>query len=403
LRTFNLCERLYTRDKGLAIRSKKHLSAAGIAVFPKETRMCSEVGNHKSEIDTPALLIDLDAMERNLARMADFMDGKTAHIRPHVKLHRATPILAHKQIAAGGVGLTCAKLAEAELLGAAGFTDILIANQIVGAQKIRRLVNLAAYTDVIVAVDHPDNVRALSEAAAARGVTLRVLVEVDIGHHRCGVPPFTPVLELARLVHESPGLRFMGLMGYDGHLTLKVTPEERALKALESARLLVETRHNVEASGLPVPIVSASGTFTYRYASQVEGITEIQAGTYLLMDTTFRDKGVTEFELALSVIGTVTSRPSPTLAILDIGRKAMDTGWGMPQVKSHPGATMTSMSQEHGRMDVSGVENPPHIGDQVELWAADCNCTINLYDRFYAMRGEIVEAVWEIPGRGAST
>jgi D-serine deaminase-like pyridoxal phosphate-dependent protein len=361
-----------------------------------------DVGLHKSEIDTPALLIDLDAMERNLTRMAEFFRGKSAKVRPHVKLHRATPILAHKQIAAGGVGLTCAKLAEAELLAASGFTDILIANQIVSVPKIRRLVNLAAYTDVIVGVDHADNVRALSEAATTRGVTLRVLVEVDIGHHRCGVAPFAPVLDLARLAHESPGLRFMGLMGYDGHLTLKVTPEERALKSVESARLLVDMRRFVEAAGLPVEIVSASGTFTYRYATQVEGITEIQAGTYLLMDTTFRDKGVTEFDLALSVIGTVTSRPSPTLAIIDIGRKSIETGWGMPEVKSHPDAVITSMSQEHGRMDVSAVENPPSIGDQVELWAADCNCTINLYDRFHAMRGDIVEAVWDIPGRGAS-
>jgi D-serine deaminase-like pyridoxal phosphate-dependent protein len=362
-----------------------------------------DIGIHKSEIDTPALLIDLDAMERNLAHMGEFFRGTSVHLRPHVKLHRATPILAHKQIAAGGVGVTCAKLAEAELLAASGFRDILIANQIVSLPKVRRLVNLAAYTDVIVGVDHTDNVRSLSDAAVARGVVLRVLVEVDIGHHRCGVPPFAPALDLARHVTAAPGLRFMGLMGYDGHLTLKVTPEDRAVRALESAQLLVDTRHFIEAAGLPIEIVSASGTFTYRYATQVEGITEIQAGTYLLMDTTFRDKGVTEFELAMSLIGTVTSRPSPTLTIIDIGRKAVETGWGMPQVKSHPGAVITSMSQEHGRMDVSNAVAPPRIGEQVELWVADCNCTINLYDRFYAMRGDIVEAVWDIPGRGAST
>jgi D-serine deaminase-like pyridoxal phosphate-dependent protein len=366
-----------------------------------------EVGLHKSEIDTPALLIDLDVMEQNLARMSEFFRGVSAVLRPHVKLHHATPILAHKQIAAGGVGLTCAKLSEAELLAAAGFTDILIANQIVGERKIRRLVNLAAYTEVMVAVDHPENVRALSAAATTRGVTLRVLVEVNIGHNRCGVAPFEPALELSRLVHESPGLRYLGLMGYDGHLTLKVTPEERAAKAPETARLLAETRAYIEAAGLPVTIVSASGTFTYRYAAQIPGITEIQAGTYLLMDTAFQEKGVTEFGCALTVLGTVTSRPSypgaENLAIIDVGRKAIDTGWALPQVKTPAGGVIKSLSQEHGRLDVSGVSTPPQLGDRVELSPSDCNCTINLYDRFYAMRGDIVEAVWDIPGRGAST
>jgi D-serine deaminase-like pyridoxal phosphate-dependent protein len=345
-------------------------------------------------------------MERNLAKMAAYFADTDVVLRPHVKLHKATPVLAHKQLAAGGVGVTCAKLGEAERMAAAGIRDILIANQIVGTRKITRLVNLAAHADVMVAVDTAENVEMLSNAAAAKGVKLGVLVEVNIGHNRAGVPPLEGALSLAHCVHEAAGLRLRGIMGYDGHCTVKVALEERGEKSLAANRLLVETRRCLEAAGLPVEIVSAGGTFTYQYAATLPGITEIQAGTYLLMDTTFRDKGV-DFECALSVLGTVTSRPTypgaETLAIIDVGRKAIDTGWGLPQVRAPHGATVVSMSQEHGRVHLEGESRALRVGDTIELWASDANTTINLYDCFYAMRGDTVEAVWEIPGHGVST
>lgn len=365
-----------------------------------------EIGLHKRDLDTPALLIDLDVMEQNLATMAAFTARGKANVRPHVKLHKATPVLAYKQLAAGGVGVTCAKLGEAEVMAQAGIRDILIANQIVGKRKIARLVSLASYSDVMVGVDNYDNVAEISAAASAAGVQVRVLVEINIGHNRCGVAP-SDALELAQTVAASPGLRFMGLMAYDGHLTLKVEPAEREVKSIAANRLLVETRRHLEAAGLPIEVVSASGTFTYRYATQVEGITEFQAGTYLLMDTTFRAHGITEFGLALSVLGTIISRPThggaDNLAIIDVGRKTMDTGWGVPSVKNPADASVTSMSQEHGRMVLDESSKHLKVGDQVELWVSDCNTTINLYDKFYALRGDIVEAVWDIPGRGAST
>lgn len=366
-----------------------------------------EVGLHKYDLDTPALLIDLPAMEKNLRVMAEFFKGTGVNLRPHVKLHKATPILARMQVEAGGVGLTCAKLSEAELLAASGFKDILIANEIAGQRKIERLVNLAAYTDVMVAVDNYQNLKQLSEAAQARGVELRVLVEVNIGHDRCGVDPFQPALDLSRAVHEAPGLKYAGLMGYDGHCTLRVTAAEREECARQANRLLVETRRFIEDAGLEVGIVSASGTFTYRYASQIEGITEIQAGTYLFSDTAFRDAGVEEFDCALTVLATVSSRPGwvggEDLAILDIGRKTIDTFLGLPEVKCPEGATLIGLSQEHGRMKVTGPARSLRPGDKVEVWVRDANGTINLYDHFYAIRDDIVEAVWDIPGRGRST
>jgi D-serine deaminase-like pyridoxal phosphate-dependent protein len=366
-----------------------------------------EVGLHYTELDTPALLLDLPTMEANLEKMATYFRDSVVALRPHVKLHKATPALAHRQLAAGAIGLTCAKLSEAEVLAAAGIKDILIANQVVGARKIQRLVNLAAYTNVIVAVDDVDNVRDLSRAAETRNVKLRVLVEVDIGNARCGVEPCDPALRLSQIVQGAPGLIYMGLMGYDGHLTFQVEPEEREQLAIEANSRLVETRRFIESAGLEVPIVSASGTFTYKYVAKLNGITEVQAGTYLLMDTAFREKGVTEFGCALSVLATVISRPrrpgAENLAIIDIGRKGIDTIYGFPEVKRPAGATLFSMPQEHSRLRLDGDSNTIRIGDKVELWVRDANGTVNLYDKFYAIRNGIVEAVWDIPGRGKTT
>jgi D-serine deaminase-like pyridoxal phosphate-dependent protein len=258
-----------------------------------------------------------------------------------------------------------------------------------------------------VAVDSHENVAELSHAAQARGVLIRALVEVNIGHKRCGVAPFEPVLALARAVHEAPGLKFMGLMGYDGHCTLKVAESEREACSREANALLVRTREYVENAGLPVEIVSAGGTFTYRVAAEMKGITEVQAGTYLLMDTTFQQHGVRDFECTLTVLATVISRPAwaenNDLAIIDLGRKGLDAYLGLPEVKRPQGATVFSLSQEHGRVRLEGAARDLRVGDKIELWVPNANDTINLYDRFYAIRDGAVEAVWEIPGRGKIT
>jgi D-serine deaminase-like pyridoxal phosphate-dependent protein len=367
----------------------------------------SQVGLHKNELDTPALILDLDVMQRNVRYMRDYFRYSSVKLRPHVKLHRATPELAFRQMTEGTNGLTCSKLGEAEILVAAGIKDVLIANQIVGTRKIQRLMNLASQAKMMVAVDNAQNILELSKAARANSVTLRVLVEVNIGHNRCGVAPYAPALTLAKLITGCANLQFAGLMAYDGHCTIKIDSDKREAKSLEANRLLVETRQLIESAGIPVAIVSASGTFTYRYATKLDGITEIQAGTYLLMDTMFREKGVTEFECALSVLATVTSRPSyegaEMLAIIDVGRKSIETGWGLPEVLYPSCASIASMSQEHGRLHLTENSEPLQVGDKVELAVRDASNTINLYDQFYVVRGGIVEAVWTIPGRGRST
>src|SRR4051794_7723780 len=183
----------------------------------------AQIGWHKSQIETPALLLDLTALERNLQRMIAFTTAKGVNLRPHVKSHKGATQLAHLQLQAGAIGVTCAKLSDAEAIAASGIQDILIANEIVDPHKIKRLVLLAKRCAVKVTVDNPINVEALSHAAEEIGVKLGVLVEVNIGHNRCGVAPFAPTLELVRQVMQSPGLRFVGLMGYDGHCTTKVS------------------------------------------------------------------------------------------------------------------------------------------------------------------------------------
>lgn len=346
-------------------------------------------------------------MERNLQRMANFLASKNIRLRPHVKLYRATPELVRLQIEAGATGMTCAKLSEAEVLAASGIQDILIANQIVGPTKIDRLVKLAEICDIKVAVDSLENVAVLSQVAQAHGVTIGVLVEVNIGHNRCGVAPFEPAFALANSTLKMPGLKFMGLMGYDGHCTLKVAESEREALSREANALLARVRKFVEDAGIEVGIVSGSGTFTYRFASEIEGLTEIQAGTYLLMDTAFRDHGVREFECTLSVLATVISRPSYPgangLAIVDVGRKSISPQLGLPEMKNPGGAWVRSLSDEHGRVFLGDAAGSVSVGDKIELWVRDANGTINQFDRFYVIRDGVVEAIWQIPLCGRNT
>jgi D-serine deaminase-like pyridoxal phosphate-dependent protein len=364
---------------------------------------------HKLELDTPALLVELGALERNLQRMADFVAVRGLRLRPHAKIYRATPELAWRQLEAGAIGITCAKLAEAEVLAAAGVGDILIANQVVGARKVERLLALAKVCDVKVAVDSPENAAELAQAARSQGVRLGVLLEVNIGHNRCGVAPGAPALQLAQFILRQPGLQLRGLMGYDGHCTARIPASAREALSIQANTLLAGTRQTLADAGIPVEIVSGSGTVTYRYASQVAGLTEIQAGTYLLMDTAFRESGVEEFELTLSVLATVISRPSypgaEDLAIIDTGRKSISPQLGLPEVKTPPGAQVFSLSDEHGRVRLAGeaAASPPRIGDKIELWVRDANGTINQFDRFYAIRAEQVEAIWPIPAGERST
>jgi D-serine deaminase-like pyridoxal phosphate-dependent protein len=351
-----------------------------------------------AEIDTPALLLDADALQANLQTMASFFASRHCKLRPHFKSHKCTTI-ARMQMNAGAVGITCAKLGEAEVVADAGIHNILIANEIVGPLKIRRLTELCRRAAPMVAVDSADNVRMLSEGALSAGVSLGVLVEVDVGMGRCGVASGQPALELARQVVSSAGLRFEGLQGYEGHCVDLRDEKERIEQTRQSLELLVGARGLIERNGLPVHIVSGGGTGTYTITGDCEGVDEVQAGSYAAMDWWYGDIRP-EFRQAMSVLATVISRPNPTLVIIDVGRKGIGAEWGAPRVKNVPGSQVVSYgSEEHMKIGVP-EDSTLQVGDRLEIIPSHGCTTSNLYSEFIVHRNGMVTDRWPIEGRG---
>jgi D-serine deaminase-like pyridoxal phosphate-dependent protein len=359
------------------------------------------VGVSKWELDTPALLLDLDAMERNLNFMADFCREKSCNLRPHIKTHK-TPYLAHRQIEVGAIGITCQKLEEAELFSACGFEDILLTYEVVAPRKIRRLVELAKRTRVIGCVDDEKNVLDLSHAAQAAGAELSLLVEVNVGQNRCGVEPGRPSLDLARKVIAAPALRFRGLLGYAGFLMGEEDRTKRESGARQATGHLVASRELLEGEGIEVEICSAGGTGTYNIDAGFPGVTEIQPGSYLTMDAKYH-RVVPEFECALTALTTVVSRPAKDRAILDVGSKSITPDYdrfGIPEARDLDGLLLSALHEEHG---LARLENPSRDlrpGDVLELIPGHGCSTLSLHDRLYGVRGETVEAIWPIAARG---
>jgi len=356
-------------------------------------------GDPYLDLDTPALLLDLDAFQRNLDTMARFFAGKNASLRPHAKTHKC-PEIARRQLEAGAIGITCAKVGEAEVMAQAGIRDILIANEVVGSTKIDRLTDLARDCAMMVAVDDPANVVALSQACRAKGVSLRVLVEVDIGMHRCGVEPGAAALGLAQKVADAPNLELAGLMGYEGHLVSIVDPEERRSRVLEALTPLQETRDLLEQNGLPVSIVSGGGTGTYDISGAYPPMTEIEAGSYVFMDASYV-KVRPEFETALTILSSVVSRPAPERVVTDAGLKTIATDHGLPVLIGIPGASLRRLSEEHGLLELAepnAVQLRP--GDKLRLIPGHCCTTANLYDNLHVIRDNTLVDIWPITARG---
>ena len=349
------------------------------------------------EIDTPALLVDLDALEHNIAAMAGHFAGTDKTLRPHTKSHK-TPAIAHRQLAAGARGVTCAKLGEAEVMADAGIDDILIANEVVGPRKIERLMRLAARCDIMVAADDPTALQRLQEAAAAADVRPRLLLEVNIGHDRCGLPPGPDPLALARQAEEASHLRFCGLMGYEGHVVDLEDREDRESGARQCIQRLVDARADLEAAGLEVRICSASGTGDYYISTGFSGVTEVQAGSYALMDAAYArlDLG---FRNALTVLTTVVSRPSAGQVVTDAGLKSVTPEHGMPLVKGRPDLECHALSEEHGRLRAEG-DPRLEAGDLLEFVPGHGCTTVNLHDPLYAARGGLLEEIWPVAARG---
>lgn len=358
----------------------------------------SPIGISKWDLDTPALLVDLDLMENNMRLMAERCKSNNLAWRPHSKGHK-TPAIAHKQIQAGALGITCAKLGEAEIMAAAGIQDILVANQVVGTQKVTRLAHLQRQASVMVAVDDPYHIQTIAEAAQKAGTEVPILIEVNIGMNRCGIEPGQPALELAQRVEKTTGIRFAGIMGYEGHAMAMPDPEKE--KACRKAiALLLETRTLIEKSGLKVDIVSAGGTGTLAFTPELPGITEIQAGGGIFMDTYYaNDLNVKGLDQALTILTTVISHRAPERAVADAGRKTTSNQFSMPEVKDRAGITVTGLSAEHAALKLESSADPIHVGDKLELISGYSDMTVFLHDKLYGIRNDHVEVVWDILAR----
>ena len=365
-------------------------------------RQTAFIGMDKNEIDTPALLIDLDALESNIKTMSEYFKEINTNLRPHFKAHKSTAI-AHMQMAAGAIGITCAKLGEAEVLAEAGIKDILIANQIVGPLKIARLVNLAKHTDMMVAVDSQENVKAISEAAIEKGVRIRVLVEVDVGMERCGVISKEQALDLARFCNDSKGIQFCGLMGFEGGVVEIAEREERVRRGNLCMDRLEETKNYLEANGIDIEIMSGGGSGTHDIAGPRKFMTEIQAGTYVFMDSKYLAvEGMEKkFKPALTVLTTVISRPAPDRLHTDCGRKSASKDFGIPQPLNIDGLEQRGLSEEHGNCRVHKPLDLK-IGDKFELLPTHSCTTVNLHDYYYGIRNGKLEVIWKVSARGKS-
>jgi len=359
--------------------------------------VASLIGQPYSVLDTPALIVDLDKLEANIATMARTFREAGVSWRPHTKGIKI-PALAHKLIAAGAIGVTCAKVSEAEVMACAGIPDILIANQIVGPLKVSRLVALCRHADPIVLVDNPENVRELDAAARQKGVRLRVLVEVDTGAQRCGVGPGEAVVALAREVAACLGLRFCGLQTWESTV-LRLPPAEKPPEVERALASVLRSATACRQAGLPVDIISVGGSADYWLSCRVKGVTEIEAGGGIFGDRYYQAQGVPH-ESALSVLATVISRPSPTRIVTDAGVKAMSTDHHAAPAPRLPGVKSTRLNSEHGIIELEEPSTSPRLGEKIQWEVGYSDFTVHLHETMYGIRGGRIETVWPVQGRG---
>ena len=365
----------------------------------------AEPGMREEEIDTPALLIDLDAFEANLDRMAALLQPTGARLRAHAKTHKS-PVIAALQIARGAVGQCVQKVAEAEQLAWGGVPDILVSNEVVGGQKLARLCALARITKVAVCADDPAQVSALEAAAADASIRLPVLVEIDVGAGRCGVAPGPDAVALAERIAGSKHLIFGGLQAYHGSAQHRRTPAERHEligKAVDASRRTVE---QLRQQGLECAIVGGAGTGTFEIESASGVYNEIQAGSYVFMDADYarnlNEAGapVSTFRHSLFVLSTVMSASRPGVAVLDAGLKALAVDSGLPLVWQRPDLRYVSASDEHGKLEVGSETAAPKLGQKLRLVPGHCDPTVDRYDWYVGVRGGRVECLWPIAAHG---
>ena len=363
------------------------------------------VGMPVEEVETPALLIELDAFERNLETLAAELNTAGVRLRPHAKTHKS-PVVTLKQMALGAVGACCQTVFEAETLVRGGVGDVLVTNQIVGRQKIVRLAFLAEQASIGVCVDNAVNVAALSDACVTAGTVVNVLVEIDVGCRRCGVPPGQPALELARQVQAAPGLHLGGVQAYHGSAQHIRDYAERGIAISSAAELTNTTVELFLANGLSVDTVAGAGTGSYPFEVASGVYNELQCGSYVFMDADYaRNHGdgggaFDKFAHSLFVLTSVISTPETGRVVIDAGLKAHSMDSGMPDVHGMRDVSFFGPSDEHGNLDLSASNRRFNLGDKLKLIPGHCDPTVNLYDWYVVVRDDRVVAVWPIAARG---
>jgi len=357
----------------------------------------SAIGRPRHDLVTPALILDLDVARRNIAAMAEYMRTVPAKLRPHIKVHKS-PELARMQMEAGeALGLTTATVWEAVVMVRGGIDDILIANEVVGEEKVKALAELARDARINVAIDDAHNAEELSAAALKAGSTLGVLIDLDVGMERCGVRTKEEALRLAEHVSKLRGLRLEGMMGYEGHCMLEPDPVLRVQKAHAAMDKLMDAVDHLSQAGFESKVISGGGTGTYNITGAQPRLTELQAGSYVVMDA-FHAQLVPGFPVALTVLGTVISRQGHRV-VFDTGRKVIGSELGLPRLKDVP-STTAGIAEEHLLVDVD-PGYPLKVGDLVEVISGYGPTTVNLHDVYYVVQNDVVTEVWPIRARGA--
>ncbi|MBA3888466.1 MAG: DSD1 family PLP-dependent enzyme [Acidobacteria bacterium] len=366
----------------------------------------------RDDIPTPALVLDLDAFEANVAKMAGFLKGRQRGFRPHGKTHKC-PEVGRALTEAGASGHCAAKLSEAEVFAAHGLSGLLVTTAVIGKPKIVRAIRLAAEKpDTIFAVDDPGHVRDLNDAAGAHGgrPTPRLNLAIDLLIGRTGIEMGDPALRLAQLIDTLPHVRLAGLQSYDGGASHTTGFEKRKARSIESMGRTVHTRRLIEQSGIECAMVSGGSTGTYNIDSDVEGVTELQPGSFVFMDLDYNRIGgqdgpiYQDFHNSLTVLTTVVSH-RPGVAIVDGGIKSFSTDRPFTPKAKDPALDAVPYAwggDEHGRLDLSGAEREVKLGDRLEFLVPHCDPSVNLYDAMYCLRGDRVEAIWRIAARGMS-
>ena len=368
----------------------------------------AEIGTPVADIDTPALVVDLDALDRNIAKMAEFSRTTGVRVRPHAKTHKSAAI-ALRQIAHGAVGQCVQKVGEAEALVRGGVKDVLVSNQVVGDRKLRRLAALAQDATIALCFDSAEQVDAASRVAQDFRVELGALVEIDVGMERCGVMPGKDAAVLARRIADAPGLTFRGLQAYHGRAQHLPTHQQRAQAIASAIDSVRETLDALKADNLTCEIVAGAGTGTFAFEAESGVYNELQVGSYVFMDTDYakignKDGGLyTAFEHSLFVLASVISTPTAERAIVDAGLKSYSAEKGPPWVHGREDVELTNVSDEHGKLVLGPKAKRLKLGEKVWLIPGHCDPTVNLHDWYVGVRNGRVEVLWPVSARGAST